>query len=156
MFLYLYLFAALAASSELPETQQLLTANETTIISESDIVTDNTIVEQQQPQSITITNGIKPDMLAYKHWTGTYTPDEFTVTINGVSIAQGAQHTLPADTTNIDLQYHYSFMNGMRSGTKTVSYQLHENVSTACITFSWKDDWKLLLDNATAIKEISS
>ena len=91
-------------------------------------------------------------MLKYKHWTGTYSPETFTVTVNGTEVAQGTQHTLPAETKNLDVSFSYSFMNGMRTGTKTVSYQLNENSTQANITFSWKDDKKVLVDNGTFLK----
>jgi hypothetical protein len=110
------------------------------------------IAIQKTAQPIIITNAIESSMLAYKHWTGTYNPDSFTVTINGAEIAQGNQHTLPAETKTVDIAFSYSFMSGMRTGTKTISYQLHENITQATITFSWKDDNKILLDNGTLLK----
>jgi hypothetical protein len=107
-------------------------------------------------KSITITNAIKPNMLEYKHWTGTYKPEVFTIKVNNAEIAQGEQHILPAETKNVDVQFTYSFMNGMRKGTKTVSYQLHENITQADITFSWKGDWQVLVDNGKAVSKIST
>lgn len=172
MFIYLFLIAAIAASSELPSTdtetqelQELITIFTQEEPAEIEQVNPVEITEQiEQPieastvakaaQSITITNAIESSMLAYKHWTGTYSPDTFTIYINGVEVAQGAQYTLSAEASTIDIKYFYSFMNGMRTGTKTVSYQLHENITHANITFSWKDNWKVLVDNGTALKEV--
>jgi hypothetical protein len=108
-------------------------------------------VEQQA--SITITNAIDQSMLPYKHWTGTYTPDVFTVQINGTEIAQGAQYTLAHTQDPIEISFDYSFMNGTRKGSKKVSYTLNENSTDATITFSWKDTHKLILSNATPIQE---
>ena len=111
---------------------------------------------EDRSEPITITNAIEPSMLAYKHWTGTYSPETFTIAVNGTEIAQGAQYTLSADTNTVDVQCNYSFMNGMRKGTKTVSYQLHENITQANITFSWKDDWQVIVDNGTALKKVTT
>ncbi|HLW72487.1 MAG TPA: hypothetical protein VKR54_00385 [Candidatus Babeliales bacterium] len=162
MFIYLFLLAAITTLSELPtndneikELQELVaiftdTENEETTLEDAAAV--NVIVTTP----ITITNAIEPDMLKYKHWTGTYSPETFTLIINGTEVAQGAQHTLPAETKTVDIQFSYSFMKGMRTGTKTVTYQLNENITQANITFSWKDDWKVLVDNGTALKEVTA
>lgn len=177
-----FLAAIAASSSELPTTeltelstiinedkelQELITAlttpdsTETSIEASSQSIPSETEKTQTQTtetpvekiaQPIIITNAIDSSMLAYKHWTGTYSPEIFTITINGTEIAQGSQHTLPAETKTVDISLYYSFMKGMRTGTKIVSYQLNENITQATMTFSWKDDHKVLLDNATFLK----
>ena len=166
MFIYLFLIAAITASSDLPitdaegkELQELITILTTQDALEVSVettpealpTTEETIIAKVA-QPIIITNAIDADMLKYKHWTGTYSPEIFTITINGTEVAQGAQHTLPAETKNLDVSFSYSFMNGMRTGTKTVSYQLNENSTQANITFSWKDDKKVFVDNGTFLK----
>ncbi|HLJ30845.1 MAG TPA: hypothetical protein VKU36_00255 [Candidatus Babeliales bacterium] len=108
-------------------------------------------VQEPQPQKITITNAIQPHMLSYKHWTGTYNPDLFTVLVNNAEVAQGAAIEIPAETKTVNLTFNYSFVNGMRKGSKTVSYTLNENVTQATITFSWVSDNKIALDNGTMI-----
>ncbi len=136
MFIYLFLIAAVATTSPDLPTVEATTAKPT--------------------NEIIITNAIEANMLEYKHWTGTYNPETFTIMVNGIEVAQGAQHTLPAETKNVDVMLSYSFMNGIRKGTKTVSYALHENSTQAKITFSWKDDWQVLVDNGKAIKKVST
>ena len=167
MFVYLFLIAAITASSELPitdaegkELQELITILTTQDTLET--ITENAsgdtqattedTVAAQVVQPVVITNAIDADMLKYKHWTGTYSPETFTITVNGTEVAQGAQHTLPPETKNLDVSFSYSFMNGMRTGTKTASYQLNEHSTQANITFSWKDDKKVLIDNGTFLK----
>src|SRR5579864_2163730 len=85
--------------------------------------------QEQQPmvQPIVITNAIEPSMLAYKHWTGTYTPELFTITINGSIIETGQTYTLIDPATPFIVQYDYSFMNGMRKGTKKMSYHMNKD-----------------------------
>lgn len=136
MFIYLFLIAAVATTSPDLPTVEVTTAKPT--------------------NEIIITNAIEANMLEYKHWTGTYNPETFTIMVNGIEVAQGAQHTLPAETKNVDVMLSYSFMNGMRKGTITVSYELHENSTEAKITFSWKDDWQVLVDNGKAVKKTST
>lgn len=184
MFSYLFFIAAAMSPSELPTTinedkelQELITilttqdTPETAIEDITETTAQDTLPTQETSTKpaeettkepvvekiaspIIITNAIESHMLAYKHWTGTYNPEIFTVQINGTEVAQGAQHTLPAETKTVDLSFYYSFVSGMRTGTKTVSYQLNENITQATITFSWKDDHKILLDNSTFLKVI--
>ena len=106
-----------------------------------------------EQSSITITNAIESSMLAYKHWTGTYSPEKFTITIDGTIIAQGEHYKFPVSQSTVQIRYDYSFMNGMRTGAKIVSYQLHENITATELTFSWKESCKVLLESATLIKE---
>ncbi len=167
MFLYLLLIAAIASSSTEQISIEAITPQEQEQLQEIIALLNQEDAPQEvtaattsavetvtvAPAAITITNGIEPNMLAYKHWTGTYSPETFTIAINGTEVAQGSSHTLPAATKTMDIQYNYSFMNGMRTGAKKVSYELHENSTQATITFSWKDTWKVLVDNGTAVKE---
>jgi len=169
MFVYLFLLAAIASSSpelsttdveaqELQELIAIFTADDTMVetVPSAEIIVANTSVDMPEGTAITITNAIEPSMLEYKHWTGTYSPETFTIAIDGTEVAQGSQHTLPAETKAVDILFNYSFMNGMRKGTKTVTYELHENSTQAQITFSWKDDWQVLVDNGTAVKKVST
>ncbi len=179
VFMYLFLVAAISTSSELSlttaaeeqEIQEIIAlfmadevSTESVAIEQTIVAKESVVAEVAAPsltkaiadKSITITNAIKPNMLEYKHWTGTYKPEVFTIKVNNTEVAQGDQHTLPAETKNIDVQFTYSFMNGMRKGTKTVSYKLNENITQADITFSWKNDWQVLVDNGMAVNKIST
>jgi hypothetical protein len=140
-------YLALAAvtdggAQESKSSEQITTDNQ---------ITNNQITEQQK--SIVITNGIEPQMLAYKHWTGTYNPELFTIQVNGTEVAAGSTYSLESAATPLQIRYDYSFVNGTRKGGKIVSYTLNENSDSATITFSWQDTWKVMVSNATPIKE---
>jgi hypothetical protein len=107
--------------------------------------------EVSTPPSITINNNIKPDMLTYKHWTGKYNPDSFKVFVNHTEVSQGNSLQLSSETKTVNLKFDYSFVNGKRTGSKTVSYKLNEDITQANITFSWDNDNKIIIDNGTAI-----
>lgn len=161
MLLYLFLLAATAAAPELALTD--LTPAQETEIKELVAILEQETQEPTEEQkaeptasAITITNAIAPSMLEYKHWTGKYSPDVFTVSVNGTEVATGTTCEIPGDSSTIEVGYTYSFMNGMRSGGKKISYQLNENIAQANITFDWKNDWRVIVDNAKAIKEIVS
>jgi len=167
MLLYLFFLAAVATTPapELPEIE--LTSDETqalqqivavlekenvAVVAEIPEITLTTVAEAPQP--ITITNSIQPNMLEYKHWTGKYSPEQFAISINGVEIKSGETCELPACSKTVEIGYTYSFMNGMKSGGRKISYELNENIAQASITFNWKDDWRVIVDNGKAVKEI--
>lgn len=172
MFVYLFLLAAVAASPELPTIN--LTPTETRAIEElvailaqeesaSTIATktpETTAVAieavEDQTTPIIITNSIDASMLEYKHWTGKYSPEKFAISVNGAEITEGKTVEIPAKTSIIEIGYTYSFMNGMRTGGKTIAYKLDESTTHAHITFSWKDDWRVIVDNGVAVKEVTS
>jgi hypothetical protein len=170
MISYVFFLAALATASELPTTDitpaeqaavqelvTMLTVEESApMISEESA--DTAVAENAIPQAqpIIITNAIEPHMLEYKHWTGKYSPELFTVSVNGTEVQCGSACDIPADANTVEIEYNYSFMNGMRTGGKKISYQLHESIAQASITFDWKNDWRIILDNGKALKEITS
>jgi hypothetical protein len=127
--------------SEMPTTESV-----------SAIPTETVQATEDKPSTfITINNNIKPDILTYKHWTGKYNPDSFKVFVNKTEVAQGNSFQLPSETKTVDLTFDYSFVNGKRTGSKTVSYKLNEDVTQANITFSWDNDNKIIIDNGTAV-----
>ena len=121
----------------------------------TDIQDEKKIDDQQQPtiEPIVITNAIEPSMLAYKHWTGTYSPELFTITINGSIIEAGQTYTLADPETPLVVQCDYSFMNGIRKGTKKISYHMNKDCTNVQLTFSWLDDRKVIIENATAVMQ---
>ena len=165
MLSYLFLLAAAIAAPEIPTTD--LTPAETEAIQEivtvlaqeenSEMtISDKQTAAETSAAPIIITNAIEPNMLEYKHWTGKYSPDTFTITVNGITIDQQKTCELPAHTTTVEIGYTYSFMNGMKTGGRKILYQVNENITQAQITFNWKDDWRIILDNGKAVKEITS
>lgn len=168
MLSYFLLLAAAATPAELPtadmphaekkELQELVaiftqTEEIAAEIATAQTPTENSPVANATP--ITITNAIEPSMLEYQHWTGKYSPEKFTISVNGTEVAQGKTIELAAGTKNVEIRYDYSFMSGMRTGGRTIAYELTEHSTQANITFSWKDDWRIVVDNGVAIKEVT-
>ena len=140
-------FIALLATAELEIAENPTPNNATNAQDQTTEITKP--AEEKTINSVTITNGIEPSMLSYKHWTGTYSPDVFTVYINDTTIEPGQTYTLADSKTPIVIRCDYSFMNGIRKGTKTTTYTMNDQITTAIVTFSWLDTHKILLDNAT-------
>lgn len=169
MLSYFFLLAAAASTTELPsditkaeieelqEIAVLLTTEENTLEKEDSTAETVAINEkiEIQAQPIIVINAIEPSMLEYKHWTGKYSPESFTISVNGKEVEAGNKCEIPANSTMVEIGYTYSFMNGIKSGGRKISYQLNENITQANITFNWQNDWRVIVDSGKAIKEIS-
>lgn len=108
-------------------------------------------VTSVEKEVITITNNITPEMLNYKHWTGTYSPEKFTISVNNTKVTAGESYTFTKTNDPLVINFDYSFMNGMRKGGKKISYTMHENSTTASLSFSWSENHKVIIDNATPL-----
>ncbi len=154
MFGFLTLLFTLLVATIIPETISTV-LNETVeaVVEQQEGVAEHVNTENIPPQQIVIKNAIEPTMLQYKHWTGTYSPEIFNVTINETLIATGETYAIDSTEKPILVQFDYSFMNGIRKGSKKISYQINKDCTQATLTFSWHDTFKILIDNATPIKE---
>jgi len=103
------------------------------------------------PQTVTVKNNIKPAMLAYKHWTGTYEPEIFTISINGQIIEQDKEYKIEANDKTLEVRYDYSFANGFRKGAKIVTFQI-EKANNLNLTFSWNDEYHVIMDHTTPLE----
>jgi len=114
----------------------------------SPIMPDTSKVEK----IIIIKNNIKPIMLRYKHWSGTYEPTTFIITINGQKIRPNTKQNVTISNNQLDVRFNYAFLNGKRRGAKIVSFILNTNSSTLNFSFSWHDKWQVIIENATPQK----
>lgn len=158
MFGFLTLLFTLFVIAVTPENTSIVSDEITEIViaqqENQEGATTSVISEEQAQQApIIITNAIEPKMLQYKHWTGTYSPELFNVMIDNTLISSGETYTLKSTEEPLIVQFDYSFMNGIRKGSKKIFYQLNKDCKQATLTFSWLDTFKIIIDNATPIKE---
>ncbi len=144
-----------------------ITTNETTLPSEQKKIADgveNHTSSENQPDTISrerstsqikavkVTNNIEQSMLTYKHWTGKYEPSTFVVSIDGQTIEQNKEYNILVTDSTLKVRYDYSFINGMRKGAKIIKFQLEKNAVDLLITFSWNDEWRVIIDQATPVE----
>ncbi len=98
---------------------------------------------------VTIKNNIEPAMLHYKHWSGTYQPTTFVITINGQEIKPETQYDITITNNQLAVRFDYAFLNGKKKGAKIVSFTVNTNKPTLNLSFSWDDKWQVIIDNAT-------
>jgi hypothetical protein len=119
---------------------------------ESTDVVDEEHLNDSKIASVTIVAGIKEDMLKYKHWTGSYSPDVFNLFINDVPVPVDGSYVLESPEKPFVVSFDYSFMKGMRKGTKRYTCTLEDACAQANITFSWLEKNKIILDNGVVIE----
>lgn len=97
-------------------------------------------------QTITIKNSMTDPLPAYAHWSGTYKPEIFTLSVNGKEIKLGESVTV---TTNkpLEVTYYSKFQNG-RETHKMVTLDPQTDQKECCITFDWHDKYRVKASNA--------
>src|SRR5436190_1520943 len=99
----LLLLSFVATNDNSSEANIMLTAAAVNTEQQDGVVKQLQQIETEEisknPLPVIITNAIEPDMLKYKHWTGTYSPDLFVITINGTAIDKGQTYTLDSPDT---------------------------------------------------------
>jgi len=102
---------------------------------------------------ISITNGITKEMLTYKHWTGSYAPTTFVITIgeNQISYNETTQIEIGTEK-NIVIRYDYSFVNGYKTGSREIEFIISPEKSDYVLRFAWQEPAHLVLENASIKK----
>lgn len=99
-------------------------------------------------RTVTITNSITPAMRIKKHWTGEKTPDKLAILLDGKQIEPGKTVSAQLKDDLLTLEFDYSFMNGYRTGKNQVIFQVPEDQERLDMTFSWENDFRVILDKA--------
>ena len=105
-------------------------------------------IQNSITKAVIIKNNIEPEMLKYHHWTGTYTPTTFVITIDGKQLESGDQEVFNVKDGMLEVRFDYAFLNGRRKGAKIVSFEVNGSPNTLDMTFDWLDKWQVILDDA--------
>lgn len=102
---------------------------------------------------VSITNNIKPEMLTYKHWIAGNLEPELKILVDGKELEVGKTATVAIENGTLPVQFSYSFMSGYRKGHNEVTFEVPEKQDKLAMTFSWKNDYRIILDNAKPLKK---
>jgi hypothetical protein len=92
--------------------------------------------KQSKPRPLIIENNINNQMISYRHWTGTYTP-EFSLKVNNIIIpAQGSTEVL-IEKSECIVAYDAHFPLDNRS-QEAFSVKLKDDTKKIGITFDWE------------------
>jgi hypothetical protein len=106
-------------------------------------------------RTILVKNNIEPNMLQYTHWSGTYEPTTFIITVNGKEVKPNREQKITIIDNQFVVRVDYSFLNGKRKGAKIIRFTTNTDHPLLNLSFSWADQYQIVIDNATAcaIKE---
>jgi len=111
---------------------------------------ETALPKKQIERSVCVKNGITKKMISYTKCFVSYTPD-FHIRINEQELKPGSQETFAIKGDTIAISYDYNFLNGYKKGKKVVEFALPEDTTTFEVTFSWNDDWRVILPSAKPI-----
>jgi hypothetical protein len=103
-------------------------------------------------RAITVKNSITKEMISYSKCFASYTPD-FSLTINDQIIQPGEEKKINITHDQLTTSYSYNFLNGFKKGKKAVEFEIPSDKEKFEITFSWKNDWHILIEDGKPIKK---
>lgn len=114
-------------------------------------------VAQAKDRTITVKNNIEKKMTGYKYIFKTYYPSEFKISFNGKELEQGTEAKITLKNNKLFARYIYNFP-PYKKGTKEIEFDIEPTAQEVDITFSWKDDWRVIASHATPVetKEITA
>ena len=102
-------------------------------------------------RSIVIKNEISRSSQGKSYLGMHYLPTAFSISVNKQEIEHGAKKEISIKDDIITVCYEYEFKDGKVKGAKEVMFRLDPKQKQHTITFSWDDQWRLALSDATPI-----
>ncbi len=114
----------------------------------------------EDSSTVRVCNKIDINKLTVKHWTGKYSPTKLEITLNDVPFVlvgkdvteMGDIKDVPCPDNQITVHYSYEFLNGMRKGSDTLTYEINDLNAQINLRFSWDTEWHVELDGAQRIE----
>jgi len=107
-------------------------------------------VTKEGSRTLAITNKITKKMLGYSYLFITYEPTTFTLTINGVSVAQGDTALIDLKDDMLEITYYAEFKDGKRKSSKKYRYTVKPGNDPLTIIFDWHADPRIVLPSKKA------
>ncbi len=101
------------------------------------------------PRTVKIKNNIVEKKLKYKYLFLSYIPTKFSITINGQELKRDEKMDVTIKDNKLSVRYDYEFMDGKRTGAKVVHFEVDPEAQELDLSFSWKDEWRIIIDGAT-------
>ncbi|HTM06410.1 MAG TPA: hypothetical protein VL201_04165 [Patescibacteria group bacterium] len=114
---------------------------------EKKTVSATSIEETLKTKKITVTNTIKPENIAYKHWSGIYKP-EFTVTVQGKEVNMSCTEVIELRATSMSISYHAQFP-VQHSSQDSLIVHLENDTKKVAIDFDWHSEPRLKITQSS-------
>jgi len=127
------------------EKKEVTESNENN--TEKKTVPATSIEEAQKTKKITVTNTIKPENIAYKHWSGTYKP-EFTITVEGKEVNMSCTEVIELNAKSMSISYHAQFP-VQHSSQDSIIVHLENDTKKVAIDFDWHSEPRLKITQSS-------
>ena len=107
----------------------------------------DTVIQASEERVVIIKNKITKKMITYTKCFVPYTPD-FVLKVNGTELKLGEEQSIAIKKNRVTVTFSYNFLNGYKKGTSAVEFDLPESKQECEITFSWKNDWRVIMNDA--------
>ncbi len=97
---------------------------------------------------ITVINKITKKMISYNKCFVSYAPN-FALTVNNQILRPGREQLITITDNKLTVTYSYNFLNGYKKGKRSVEFEINPNQDLYEITFSWHNDWRIIIPQAT-------
>ncbi len=87
-------------------------------------------------------------MISYNKCFVSYTPN-FALTVNDQILRPGRDQLITITDNKLVVTYSYNFLNGYKKGKRSVEFKINPNQDLYEITFSWHNDWRVIIPQAT-------
>jgi len=148
---FIYLLNTLTTTAKSPITKPKAT-QQSNLTPASQLKKPSPLIQNisNNERIITLHNKITDEMLTY-YKAGANHPKEFTVSVNNQKIERGKKHEVKVANNILRIQYDYKFHRSFvtRKGAKLVEFELPNDHKEFDITFSWDNEWHIILAHAT-------
>lgn len=103
-----------------------------------------------QTRTISVHNGITKKMLTYKYLFMKYKPSSLSILVNGQELEQDVTQNITLVNNQLTIELAWEFLNGKRTGARTIIFEILPGVDTIELTFNWKEKQKVLIDEDVA------
>jgi len=124
----------------------------TTIVSSNKSVQkplEKSALAPSQKKMITINNKITKQATGY-HYIFMHYPT-LDIRVNNKLIGQGETAQVEVKNNKLLVRYDYKF-GSHRQGAKIIEFKLNPGSQSHDLTFSWDDEWRVQVENATPVK----
>jgi len=121
-------------------------------IPKKEAATDAQKQARKNKPRVTVKNAITPEMTKYRFWGTYYEPTQLYLSIHDKKLQRNETVECTLNNSNcIEITYHYEFQNGIVTGSKCVEFEITNPDQPIEITFSWKDNHRLMSNHGRVV-----
>jgi len=97
---------------------------------------------------VQVRNDVTKEMTGYRRMGKTWYPDEYSIRVNGTIVEPGACAAITCHNKSLKISFAYDFRpmgTSYKKGTEDRSYHVSDDTKEVAITFSWKEEPRIIV-----------